>query len=292
MGAVVMRRWTGVLRAKLPAVASSGLKNAVLTWGWMTSSQRMEPAFLVIGAQRCGTTSLFRVLSKHPDVIRPLAWKGIGFFDVNYAQGRRWYIGHFPLRLGRGQKVTFESSGYYAFHPCASTRIRRELPHAKVVLMVRNPVDRAHSAHRHESARGFEGQTFADALELEPQRLVGEVERILRDPTYESFEHRHHAYLERGRYIDQLERFARDVGREKIYVVDADRLFAEPKMELAALFGWLGLSSWLPESFDQWNARPRDPLDLETRLTLEAHFEEADQRLAEFMGRTPSWRDQ
>lgn len=278
------------MRAQIPDGVSSGLRESVLAWGRVTAPGRMQPAFLVIGAQRCGTTSLFRVLSDHPDVVRPTASKGIGFFDVNYHRGRRWYAGHFPLRVIRHGKMTFESSGYYAFHPAASGRIRRELPDAKVVLMVRNPVDRAHSAHRHELARGYEHLEFSEALKMEPKRLEGEVEKMLRDPRYLSFGHRHHAYLSRGRYIEQLERFARDLGREQVYVVDADRLFTDPNTELTALFSWLELTPWLPAGFSRWNARPRDAMDPETRERLSAIFEEADQRLAEFMGRVPSWR--
>lgn len=287
----MLRRWARALNERLPGGATASVKELALGWGRLTAPWRMEPAFLVIGAQRCGTTSLFRALSDHPDVLRPTASKGIGYFDVNHHRGRRWYLGHFPLRLGRRGKVTFESSGYYSFHPAASSRIRSELPGVKVVLMVRNPVDRAHSAHRHELARGFESLEFVEAVDAEAGRLEGEEARLLTDPSYESFEHRHHAYLARGRYVEQVRRFVAELGRENVHLVDADRLFADPDAELSTLFAWLGLSAWLPESFDQWNARPRDSMDPEVRRRLSEHFEPFDRELTEFLGRTPSWRE-
>ncbi len=287
----MLRSWARALRDRLPAGATASAKELALAWGRLTAPWRMEPAFLVIGAQRCGTTSLFRALSDHPDVLRPTASKGIGFFDVNYHRGRRWYLAHFPLRLARRGKVTFESSGYYSFHPAASSRIHAELPGVKVVLMVRNPVDRAHSAHRHELARGFESLDFVEAVDAEAGRLAGEEERLLADPSHESFEHRHHAYLARGRYVEQVRRFVAELGPENVHLVDADRLFADPDTELSTLFAWLGLSAWLPQSFDQWNARPRDSMDPEVRRRLSEYFEPFDHELTEFLGRLPSWRD-
>ncbi|MBR7743684.1 sulfotransferase [Phycicoccus sp. BSK3Z-2] len=250
----------------------------------------MEPDFLVVGAQRAGTTSLFRTLSEHPDIARPTASKGIGYFDLNHHRGRRWYLGHFPLRLGRAGQSTFESSGYYAFHPLAAARIAEDLPDVKVILVVRNPVDRAHSAHRHELARGFETLQFEEALEAEESRLDGEVERILEDPRYESFSHRHHAYLGRGRYAEQVERLVRELGRERVHVVDADRMFVDPEAELTGLFAWLGLAGWLPDGFRRENARPRAAMDVDLRARLERYFEPSDRALAAHLGRPPSWR--
>jgi hypothetical protein len=261
-------------------------------WGQTTASLRMLPDFLVIGAQRCGTTSLFRVLNDHPDVVRPTASKGI----VNYANGPRWYRSHFPLRMTsrlrtKGGAQTFESSGYYSFHPMAAERIACDLPGVRVVLMVRDPVERAYSAYKHERSRGFEDQEFEAALDLEATRLVGEVDRIRSDPSYESFDHRHHAYVARGRYAEQLRRYIDLLGRERVFVVDADRFFAKPEAELSVLFSWLGLRPWLPDHVAQWNARPSDPMPEDLRARLSAEFEEPDRQLAEIMGRAPSWRE-
>jgi hypothetical protein len=239
---------------------------------------------------------LFRVLSEHPDLVRPTMSKGIGYFDVNYGKGRRWYRAHFPVaalaRWRSGNRPqTFECSGYYSVHPLAPGRIAQDLPEARVVLMVRNPVDRAYSAHRHEFSRGFEDVPFEQALELEPSRIAGEVERMVADPGYESYEHRHHAYLTRSRYAEQVQRFVDALGRDRVYIVDADRFFADPQQELAALFAWLGLRPWPVSHVDAWNARPGRPLDAPLQERLMRYFEEPDRQLAELMGCLPSWRD-
>ena len=147
--------------------------------------------------------------------------------------------------------------------------------------MVREPVERAYSAHRHELARGFETEEFEQAVALEEERLAGEVERILADPTYESFHHRHHAYLARSRYSEQVERFIDALGPDRVYVVDADAFFIDPDAEFDRLRAWLGLPEWKPQKVEQWNARPRSPMDPALRERLERHFEPYDARLAE-----------
>jgi hypothetical protein len=290
-----IRRLTrlGVERAPEPVVRAA--RGVTRFWGYVTAQWRMTPSFVVLGAQRAGTTTLFRVLSEHPDVVRPTQSKGIGYFDVGYAKGRRWYLAHFPLRLParllHGPRAqAFESSGYYLFHPSAPERIARDLPGVKVIAIVRDPVERAYSAHRHELARGFETEPFAVAVDLEPGRLAGEVDKIVADPSYESFQHRHHAYLARSRYAEQIQRYVDALGAERVYIVDADELFASPATEIARLFDWLGLSPWQPETVEQWNAQRRESMDPDLRRRLEEYFRPWDERLEEQMGRRPSWR--
>ncbi|WP_161937833.1 sulfotransferase domain-containing protein [Serinicoccus chungangensis] len=272
------------------------LRRVALLWGVATVRWRMKPSFLVVGAQRSGTTSLFRLLETHPQVVRPTLDKGIGYFDLNYSRPWSWYISHFPIRplaaLMRGTKrvVTFESSGYYMFHPLAHERIADDLPGVKVVMMLRNPVDRAHSAHRHEQRRGFEAEDFETAVSLETTRLAGEVERIKDDPYYVSFAHQHHAYVGRGEYAQQVARLIDSCGRENVYVIDADAFFDNPAAEFSQLCRWLGLDEPAQVKADAWNAAPRAPLRQDLRRRLEVHFEPHDVRLEHILGRTVSWR--
>jgi hypothetical protein len=128
------------------------------------------------------------------------------------------------------------------------------------------------------------------ALDREDERTSGEVDKIQADPSYESFHHRHHSYLARSRYSEQIDRFLDELGPERVYLVDADVFFADPDAEFQRLRSWLGLPEWQPGEVQQWNARPRTPMDPDLRARLERHFEPYDARLAEQMGRTPSWR--
>jgi hypothetical protein len=258
----------------------------------------MLPTFTVAGAQRSGTTSLYRSLMGHPLIQPAVLRKGVNYFDLNYHRGMRWYRGHFPLRAVAerrarhlpGSPVTFDSSGYYMFHPLAPERMAADLPQLKVVTMVRDPVERAYSAHRHAYARGFETEPFEKAIELEPERLRGEVERICADPRYRSHSHRHQAYVTRGQYVEQLERLLAVYPREQLLIVESERFFEEPEVEFERILRFLDLPVLMPPKFDRYNARPRSPMPESTHARLRSHFEKYDEGLARLLGHEPAWR--
>jgi len=272
-------------------------QSAVAT-GRLTAQLRMTPDFLVVGAQRCGTTSLFRTVAAHPAVVPPALHKGVHYFDTAYDRGPDWYRGHFPLRatatrlerrLG-SRVITGESSPYYLFHPLAGERIANDLPDVRLVALLRDPVERAYSAYTHERARGFEAETFERALDLEPARLAGEEARLRSDPTYVSHHHQHNAYLARGSYAEQLARLAALVGRERLHVIDSGDFFTAPEASFDAVIDFLDLPAWRPARFEQRNARPRADLQPALRARLDEHFAPDDDALAAWLGRTPSWR--
>lgn len=266
--------------------------------GALTSSARMLPAFLLAGGQRCGTTSLYRTLAEHPAVLKPVLHKGVHYFDTGYAHGPAWYRGHFPLLLTAKRverrigvaPLTFESSPYYLFHPLAAGRIARDLPGVKLLVLIRDPVERAYSAHAHEIARGFEDQPFERALELEDERLAGEAERLAADPGANSLRHQHNGYLHRGRYVEHLRRLESLLGRARLHVVDSHQFFIEPEPVYAGILDFLGLPAMGTTLFERHNARPRSPMAPALRARLEEHFAPYDAELAGWLGRTPSWR--
>jgi hypothetical protein len=265
--------------------------------GQATSSARMLPDFVVAGAQRSGTSSLYRALVQHPNVMSPVLQKGVHYFDLHYDQGLAWYRSHFPLewsaarvrRRTGAQAHTFESSPYYLFHPLAAGRMAHDLPGVRVISLVRDPVERAFSAHAHELARGFETEPFERAVELEAERTAGERERMVADPTYNSARYQHQAYLARGQYVDQLKNLASEIGRDRLLVVDSHRLFEDAEPALREVYDFLGLSQ--PDSvvYDKHNARPRAPMDPGLRARLEDHFRPYDEQLAAWVGWTPRW---
>jgi hypothetical protein len=284
--------------AKARPAAHASARHVGRRLGHATSGLRMLPDFLIVGASRSGTTSLHRALAAHPSVVTPLFHKGVHYFDVDYPRGLSWYRGHFPVhslaevRVGdAGPARTFESSGYYMHHPAAPERIARDLPGVKLLVLLRDPVERAYSAHRHEFLRGFEDEkSFERALELEPARLEGEVERLLADPAYVSLNHRHRSYADRGQYVQQVRRLFDLFGRDRVHVLDSEAFFAEPEEQFAQVLDFLELPAWRPESFERHNARPRSPMAEATRERLTRHFEPYDAELSALLGRPLTWR--
>jgi len=270
------------------------------SYGRITAPGRVLPSFLLCGGQRCGTTSLYRALSAHPAVLKAVLHRGVHYFDTAYHRGLGWYRAHFPLvrtarRVERALGVpaqAFESSPHYMYHPHAVGRIARELPDVRLVVLVRDPVERAHSQHAYELARGYEPEaSFARALALEPARLREQEERLLAEPFGYSFAHQHYAYRSRGEYARFLDVMAADIGRDRILVVDSGEFFAEPGPVYDRVLDFLRLPKLDHPQFAQYNARPRTTLmEPELRHELTGHYKAWDQRLAGWLGATPSWR--
>ncbi len=283
--------------APVKAVAHLGSRS----YGRITAGARMTPSFLICGGQRCGTTSLYRALAAHPVVLKAVLHKGVHFFDTSYHRGMAWYRAHFPM-LRSGDKIeqrygvaaqTFESSPYYMYHPQAAARIAQDLPGARLIALVRDPVERAYSQHHHEVARGFEQERdFGNALALEPARLHRQEERLAQDPDYYSFAHQHHAYRARGEYARYLSVMAQHVGRERIHVVESERFFHHPEETYDEVCRFLGLPTHLDRPpFERHNARPRQSdMDPGLRRELTEYFAPHDDALITWLGRVPSWR--
>ena len=263
----------------------------------LTSRLRLLPDFLIVGAQRSGTTSLFKTLVQHPRVARPFLRKGIHFFDKRYDRGLDWYRGNFPVaatsrlrRIRHDGPLTGESSPYYMFHPLSPGRIAQDLPGVKLLVLLRDPVERAYSAHSHEFAKGYETEPFERAVELEPERLAGERERMAADESYSSVHLQHNAYVTRGRYIEQLRVLESTVGRDRLLVLDSHDFFTTPHVVWQDICAFLGLDPSADIAFERHNARSRAPLDPELRQRLSEDYLPYDQQLTNWWGRVPSWR--
>jgi Sulfotransferase domain len=264
-----------------------------------THRARMLPGFLIVGAQRCGTTSMFHVLSQHPAMVSAIGnKKELRFFDDEYQHGLAWYQSHFPFRA-RAQAaardtgiepIAFEGSPYYMFHPLAPERIHRALPGVRLLVMVRDPVERAYSQHAHQVHRGLETESFERALELEDARIEGEAERLASDPAYLSRNHRLYTYRARGHYADQIEHLERIFGRDRILVVDCGDFFTDPGLDYERVLKFIGLPPLGEPEFKPQNARPRSPISQTLRAELDEHFRPHDERLADWLGQAPSWR--
>jgi hypothetical protein len=259
----------------------------------------MLPGFLIVGAERCGTTSLFDVLRQHPAVFNgTLPRKEVHYFDNKYHHGLGWYQCHFPLtarvRLaskGTGvDPVAFEATANYMFHPLAPERINHDLPGVRLLVLVRDPVERAYSAHAHQVGFGFETEPFDRALELEDSRVAGERERIMAEPGYQSFAFDHYTYRARGHYADQLDHLEQVFGRDRILVIDSGDFFTSPGPVYDRILDFLRLPRRGQPRFTPQNARPRSPMPASVRAALDEHFRPHDERLTAWLTREPSWR--
>lgn len=252
-----------------------------------SASRRQLPAFLIIGTQKGGTTSLHEYLSEHP-LVSPPTTKEVHYFDHAHRRGEGWYRAHFDPRR-HPDEISGESTPYYLFHPMVPRLVARDLPDCKLIVIFRNPIDRAFSHHNHERALGFEDLPFEEAIAREPERLRGEEERILADPRCRSFPHQHHSYLARSRYAEQLERWLLHVDRSRFLILSSEDLFADPATTLAEAEEFLGLERDIPDDLTARNARSYAPIQADLRDRLREEFEPHNRRLYELVGRDFGW---
>ncbi len=248
--------------------------------------RRALPDTVIIGAQKCGTSSLQGYLTQHPQVVTPLR-KEVHYFDVHYARGERWYRAHFG-RVGE-PGLNLDASPYYLFHPLAAARMHALLPQAKLIVLLRDPVRRAYSQYWQQRDRNREPLDFEMALDAEPDRVESVHERLARGEIAASREHQIHSYLARGRYAEQLERWLSLYPREQLLVLRFEDLVKQPLDVLNRTLGWLGLPPMADAKLEPRNTRNYPPMKPETAERLKAYFEPWNRRLEALVGEPMGW---
>ncbi len=263
---------------------------------------RLLPDFLIIGTQRGGTTSLHRYLDAHP-CVGPAANKDLHFFDRRFHKGLGWYRGHFPTSIEkyyaerlRGQPfVTGEASPSYLFHPYAPQRVAKAMPRVKLIVLLRNPVDRAYSQYHHAVELGHETiSTFEEAIEGEEERAAREREKIQKDEHYYSEQYKHLSYLSKGIYVDQLQAWMDLFPREQFLILKSEDFYADPAASFKEVLTFLGLPEIEPlvrkKAFKQYNNNAySSKMDPATRKRLIEYFEPHNARLYDLLGVNFGW---
>ena len=266
---------------------------------WSIASFKILPSFIIIGAQRCGTTSLFNYIIQHPSVKKPL-YKEIHFFDNYYGVynlGVGWYRGHFPFNLFGLLKtntqnprfITGEATPYYMFHPCCPKRIKEALPDVKLIAILRNPVERAYSHYQHSVREGYETMSFKEALEKETARLKSEREKILSIPDYYSFNHNRYSYLSRGIYINQLQNWRKYFPKEQILILRSEDLFYDLSNIYNRLLEFLGLSEYALKRQINYNVGDYPPMAPSLKARLVEFFKPHNKKLYEYLAWDLEW---
>ena len=183
------------------------------------------PSCVGLGAQKAGTTTLHALLSQHPQVHLP-PQKELQFFSLHYAQGERWYRQQFSAAQ-RGQ-ICGDITPYYLFHPWAPQRIAQLIPKARLIVLLRDPVERTLSHYFHARRLGFEPLPLEQALAAEAQRLSG-AEQVLQATDGRHKMHQECSYLSRSRYEQQLARVQALFPAEQLLVLSSEALFATPE---------------------------------------------------------------
>jgi hypothetical protein len=250
---------------------------------------RALPDFIVIGAPRCGTSSLYKYLSEHPDVL-PAFRKELHFFDRHYIKGLFWYRSNLPLirRLG-GVRITGEATPNYLVHPYVPDRIRSVIPNVKLIVLLRNPIDRTHSAWQHNQRRGEDQLSLEDALAAENARVSGDLERLGRGEEFQPRNYLRYSYLGKSRYAEHLDRWLEVFGGTQLLICKSEDVFSGNNDALSAIHAFLGITYSRSYLLPTMNASDRPPLNPEIRGQLADYFDPHNRKLYELVGRDFEW---
>ena len=224
--------------------------------GWVGARWRTYPDFVIIGAQKSGTTSLYKYLIQHPSILAA-SKKEIHYFDIRYQNGDLWYRSHFPFSILTKNRtfITGEASPYYLFHPYALTRMHQVIPKTKIIILLRNPVDRAISHFFHEKKRQRETLSPEKAFQGEEERIEPEYTKMLKDPNYHSYIYKNFSYKKRGVYIDQIQRCYQEFPKEQVLVLKCEDFFSNPAKILKSVSIFLEISpDFRPQYFEKFNS--------------------------------------
>ncbi len=292
---------TRQVRGPASRAVRESAKRALRGYAKATAGLRRGPDFVIIGAKRGGSTSLYNYVLEHPS-IRPLFpsrqhIKGVHYYDTSYARGLNWYRSHFPVEIGGrqlalpdfSQSICGEASPYYLFHPLAAERLANDFPDVRIVVLLRDPVERAYSHFKERTHHGGETVSFEEALEAEERRLHGEADRIVADPGYLSVAHENHSYVAQGRYLDMLPRWFKAFPREQFHVAISEDFYADPDRHVNEVWKFLGLPPGRLQSRVRHNYMPAPQMLSETRQRLQESLAEHNSGLADLLGRPLPW---
>lgn len=242
------------------------------------------PACFLVGAQKSGTTSLFAALANHPDVLMPRLKEPFYYGnDVRYSKGRKFYEANFPENIPG--KYYIDGSTNYLDHPEAANRIRKDVPAAKIIIILRDPVERAYSHYRMQVKNKIEELTFDEALEREKERIA---EGAKISPAH-NYCYQRLGYRARGEYSRMLPVWQQVFAPEQLLILSAEDFFSDPMTHYREVLQFLRLNDHSPSHFEVMNAGEAGEMNQNTRVKLEKHFAPFNDELAKQTGRSFNW---
>lgn len=245
--------------------------------------KKLAPDFIIAGASKCGTSSIYYYLSRHPQVLVSHT-KEIDFFQSNYQRGIDWYLAHFPSITDRPDFLTGEATPNYLRFPQVAHRIKADCPQSKIIILLRNPVDRAISWHYHKLNTGLTSKDLATAIATEIERLseVSEAE-ITNTGFYEPDN------IMSSLYIYKIKPWIELLGREQFLILKSEDFYLDPLRTMTEVFEFLDLPNCPLNNYPKVNAGSYNRVDPGLRKTLAEYFAPYNRQLEEYLGMNFGW---
>ena len=261
---------------------NGGIRRSIIKLGYHS-----RPDFIIIGAQKAGTTYLFNLLSKHPQLI-PSFRKEIHHFDdeESYQKGILDYWCQFPLPHRVWNKRLFESTPAYLFYSNVPGRIKKWLPEIQMIVILRDPIERIFSAWN----------MFHNTIKDEHLRHLHDYrsfdEAIEQELTMERKSENYHNYLKRGVYHEQLERYFRLFNRDQILILENSEVRYDLGRSLGRISNFLDINNFVTKKelkVNQNSGLYTDKISEKMKSILVDYYEPHNKKLFELIGRSFEW---
>ena len=253
---------------------------AKLDW---KKQQESGPDFIIAGASKSGTSSIYYYLSRHPRVLLSHK-KEIDFYWKNFDRGIDWYLAHFPSISDRLDFLTGEATPNYLRFPQVAQRIKDTFPQTKIIILLRNPVDRAISWHYHKLNTGLTKVDLETAISTEIDRLatVSEAE-IINTGFYDPDN------IMSSLYIYKIKAWIELLGREQFLILKSEEFYDNPLKAMTQVFNFLGIPNCTLDHYPKVNAGSYDGVNPNIRKTLAEYFAPYNRQLEEYLDMKFNW---
>ena len=264
----------------------------------LTGFLHVLPDFYILGAEKCGTSSLFIYISEHPSSLHPIS-KEPKFFGKYYGRGLNWYRVGFPFKfqkyyannIKQKKLLTGDATVRYLDNPNVPDRIKQVTPNAKFIIMLRNPIDRAYSQYNMMVHDGVENLTFEEALEQEEERAITHFKKMQLDHNYYSDDYFYFGYTHRGIYVDKIKFWMEHFPKENFQIIKSEDFFQDPSEIYKETLDFLQLENYdLKQYKTVGTIAYKDPtMNEKTRENLIEFFKPHNNRLESFLGIKFDW---
>ena len=249
---------------------------------WQKLKQN-APDFIIAGSSKCGTSSLYNYLSRHPQILLSHK-KELDFFWQNFDRGIDWYLAHFPTISDRDDFIAGEATPNYLRFPLVAKRIKETCPDTKLIILLRNPVDRAISWHYHKVNSGLATGSLENAVAREMEELENFSETQFMEGGYRKVDN-----IFSSLYYYQLKAWMEYLPREQFLILKSENFYNNTAAVMESVFDFLDVPYQELKKYYKVNAGSYQEADLAIRDTLAAYFKPYNQKLEEFIELEFNW---
>ena len=248
-----------------------------------------RPDFFVLETLDGVANPLIEHLHQHEDILKPEK-PSLRYYDVKRYQG--WtlekYLKNFSAKK-RNQNA-YERSSYYLRHPHAAKWIRQDLPDAKFLVWLTDPLERAYAHYLFMANAGMEKRTFEDAIKSESKFIKEDWDKACADETHMGKKAKQFGYLARGHYAEQLKHWYKSFPANRMHIVTANAFTRSPRLVMRDVFDFLGMPPCRDLEIQSTPSPVKsETIDPKTRKWLEDYFAPHNAELATILGRELSW---